>query len=277
MQRMMAAALGLALALVAGAAAAQPYGQFLSSPMLIEQIPVPAGELLVKRDDVFARRPMRSIRAARLDEAAPAAKGMMFGAARGAVIPAGTQLFGVEVAGTWVYCAVSEARSWLTVDETSCFGDADGDGRFDEVRASGTPYRGVPLLVLVPGAPQPLAQPAKYTVTTAAEGPSVDLAIAWQPSWIKPKRDGKTIIGGAYLSRSVPLDGKKKAGLAGDYKEVTFGELPQTVEFDGVTLEILGVTPRKELRYRILAVEPTHEERVRMPNFPPPTTIYVYY
>jgi hypothetical protein len=252
-----AAALGFALG-----AQAQTISQ-RGSPMIIDPAPPPPGELVAPKGAVLLSQPMRSVRAARLEEESPTSLGLLFGPSRAKTLAAGVRLFGVELPDGWGYCAVVQGRTWFfeNADETVCFQDRDGDGRFDRVRRSGRPFDGIPLMVFQPGPPAELDRPVRYSLTPYRDGPAIDFAISWRKTRPSP-RAAEGAVGIAFGARLIA--GKASSELQGKETADLVPGVPTKVTVAGAELQLLGFTPEGALRYRVERAMPAQVRSIDM-------------
>lgn len=242
------------------------------SPMIVEATDPPVGEQVVVKGAALLAQPMRSVRAARLDEESPTSLGILFGPGRAKTMAAGTPLFAVELPDGWGYCAVVPGRTWFfeNADETVCFQDNDNDGRFERVRRSGHPFGGIPLMVFQPGPPAALERPVKYSLAPYRDGPAVDFAIQWRktkPSAAAPAGSVGIAFGARLIAgkTSMDLEGKETADLPPDK--------PVEVDVAGARFQLLGLTPDGALRYRVERAIPT---QVRSIDMTMTTTTYFF-
>lgn len=246
-----------------------------STPFIIHagmtQGPAPGEEAVARRGQPLLIQRATSIRAARLEAEAPSLAGFR----KVKSFPAGTPMFGVHSLTGWVYCAVAETTaSWWSGDESVCYEDADGDGRFETAMLSGAPFMGVPLFVFELGERQALAEPAPYTVIPGAEGPSVEFALVASsrthrsPGAVNPVVT-VTVTGGFRASADPGGVGRganpPTTPIAGWADTVTLGpEQPNRVHVLGAELEILGAGADDTIRYRVISSAPAQVERVAM-------------
>ena len=272
-----AGALGAILLSVGAADAQTTYDSRPSTPLAIRSITPPQGERIARPGEPMLVQPMSSIRAAKLDDDAPTGLGIMYGPDHGKLIPAGTHLFGVEFPDGWAFCAVVPGKSWfgLNGQETTCFQDTDHDGRFDQVRPSGPPFQGMPLLIFEPGPPSPLPNPIRYSPLPYVEGPTVDYSVMWKPVGSKAGRDGAP----APLTEAVfnirVTAGKSNIDLSGQQTLWFKDAQPQQLIMDGCLITVLGVTADGGLRYRVDLPMPTQVSRITM-QVVTSTYYYVY-
>lgn len=246
-----------------------------STPFIIHagmtQGPAPGEEAVARRGQPLLIQRATSIRAARLEAEAPSLAGFR----KVKSFPAGTPMFGVHSLTGWVYCAVAETTaSWWSGDESVCYEDADGDGRFETAMLSGAPFMGVPLFVFELGERQALAEPTPYTVIPGAEGPSVEFALVASsrthrfPGAVNPVVT-VTVAGGFRASADPGGVGRgadpPTTPIAGWVDTVTLGpDQPNRVHVLGAELEILGAGADGTIRYRVIASAPAQVERVAM-------------
>ncbi len=236
-------------------------------PAIGEETVAPRGKpLLIQR--------ATSIRAARLEAETPSLAGFR----KAKSFASGTLMFGVHSLTGWVYCAVAETTaSWWAGDESVCYEDADGDGRFESAMLSGAPFMGVPLFVFELGERQALAQPAPYTVIPGGEGPAVEFALVATTRTRRlpdaspdiPPLVTVTVNGGFRASADPGGVGRAAdpptTPIAGwvDTAVVSLGG-PHRVKVLGAELEILGVSQDGAVRYRVISAAPAQIERVAM-------------
>ncbi|WP_332679164.1 hypothetical protein [Brevundimonas sp.] len=240
----------------------------------ISRGPAPGDEAVAQRGQPLLIQRATSIRAARLEAETPSLAGFQ----KVKSFPAGTKMFGVYSLTGWVYCAVAETTaSWWAGDESICYEDADGDGRFETAMLSGAPFMGVPLFVFELGERQVLAEPAPYVVIPGAEGPSVEFAlVASSETHRSPDAPAEvppvvtvTVNGGFRASADPGGVGRSEnpptTRIAGWTGTVVLGpERSNRIRILGAELEILGLGENNTVRYRVISPAPAQVERVAM-------------
>lgn len=256
-----AAFCGLALSCAAGAAEAQSNVQRTWTTFVIHGVSIPDEERVAAPGQPLLVQPVTATRAARLEAEAPSLLGM--GSAK--TFPAGTRMFGVKVPDGWIYCAVAESTvKWLFADWTACYQDSDGDGKFEIVRDSGTPFNGIPLFVFQPGPPKKLPAPIPYTAIPYQDGPRVEIGLVWKPIVMKAGRDQPPIpVTQATITESIITPEKSEGVSRGKTVDIT-GAAPETVAVNGAVVTVLGMTPEGGLRYRVRRTMPAQIEPLEM-------------
>ncbi len=258
---LLAFAVGMTALLAASTAAAQTSVQHSRTTFVVHAAPVPEGEQIAAPGQPLLRQKVTATRAARLEEDAPS----LLGATQVKVFPAGTAMFGVQVPDGWIYCAVSKTTSkfWFS-DVFACYQDVDGDGRFDHVRNSGTPFQNVPLFVFQPGPAVALPAPVRYAEIPYADGPEVEIAFTWTPEKVRtrqgetPKPPSTAGFGVAMLTDKGPVQ------IASLGNRSLAGGPVGTVRDAGAMITILGLTPEGSLRYRVVSTMPAQIQPMKM-------------
>lgn len=275
--RVAAAALILTLGGGAQSSIAQTRTQ-ASTPFVIHggitQGPALGEEAVAARGKPLLVQRATSVRAARLEAEAPSLAGFK----KVKVFPAGTTMFGVHSLTGWVYCAIAETTaSWWAGDESVCYEDADGDGRFETAMLSGAPFMGVPLFVFELGERQALTTPAPYSIIPGDQGPAVDFALV---AAVRTQRlpgaapdvapiTAVTVRGGFRASADPGGVGRSAeppvTPITGWADTVVIGPgRPNRVSILGAEVEILGLGENDTVRYRVLSSAPAQVERVAM-------------
>jgi hypothetical protein len=261
-------ALLAALAAVGGPAAAQTRTQ--SASYVILPTTAPEGVQVAKKGEPLLVQQAVAPRAARLTAQATLGSGK-----KATVFPAGAKMFGVPSQGGFAYCAVSEGKRWWSSATFSCFEDIDADGDFDQVRPSGSPFMNVALFVFTLGAPKPLETSVAYERTPYAEGPSVDFGLIWNAQAPRakegePVKPGTVTVQPAFES---PL-GFQAIRNGGATRPLQGEDKPASITVRGSRIEVLGLTPEGDLRYRVVEAIPAQVDRVTLSITT--TTTYVY-
>ncbi len=269
----------LVIGLCAGSHSAGAQTQTQSStPFIIHggmtQGPAAGEDAVVRRGKPMLIQPVTSIRAARLDVETPSLAGFR----KAKSFAAGTRMFGVHSLTGWVYCAVAETTaSWWAGDESVCYEDADGDGRFETAMLSGAPFMGVPLFVFELGERQALAEPAAYSVIPGAEGPSVEFALVASSRTQRLPGAGADVaplvlvtVSGGFRASADPgglgRDTDPPTTPIGGWSDtiVLDPDKPNRVHVLGAELEILGLGEDNTVRYRVIRSAPAQIKRVAM-------------
>lgn len=235
--------------------------------------PALGDEAVAQRGQPLLIQRATSIRAARLEAETPSLAGFQ----KAKSFPAGTPMFGVHSLTGWVYCAVAETTaSWWAGDESVCYEDADGDGRFETAMLSGAAFMGVPLFVFELGERQAMAEPAPYAVIPGGEGPSVEFALVASSREHRlpgaadlPPIVTVTVTGGFRASADPGGVGRDPnrptTPIAGWADTVVLGPgRANRVRVLGAELEILGLGENNTVRYRVISPAPAQVERVAM-------------
>lgn len=241
-----------------------------TAPFVILPLATTGEVRVASRDEPLLVQPVNASRAVRLEEvAATPFKD------RAALTPAGSTLFGAydEPTQRWFYCVVADVKRWIgSSEEFACYEDTDDDGRFDQVRASGAPFLGVPLFVFQPGAPRPLAAPVRYVPVPYTEGPTAEYKLWWSAkrprarSGEPPAKIRTVDLVASMSSRSQPLDDVRRE-LSADETGV--------LKYRGAEIEVLGFEPDGAIRYRVLKAMPRQIDRVTMTVTTTTTVVFV--
>ncbi len=263
-------ALLAAFAVTGGPAAAQTRTQ--SASYVILPTTAPEGVQIAKRGEPLLVQQAVAPRAARLTAEATLGSGK-----KATVFPVGAKMFGVPSQAGFAYCAVSEGKRWWSSATFSCFEDVDADGDFDQVRPSGSPFMNVALFVFTLGAPKPLETPVAYERTPYAEGPSVDFGLIWTAQAPKvregePTKPGSVTVEPAFESAL----GFQAIRNGGATRPLLGGDNLASVTIRGSRIDVLGLTPEGDLRYRVVEAIPAQVDRVTLSITTTTTYIPVY-